>query len=283
MSISRELLIIEKAIDLFARNGIEATSVQDITNACGISKGAFYLSFKSKEELLVAIIDRFMKKIIAKNASVIRQELPVRDRLFQYYLLNFKIFYEYSSFITIYMREHIRTVNEEIVEKMNEFDKRNDETVLLLVDEILGEDRHTYRYDLMTMMKGFVFSYANYIFHHPQKYDLEHLAHVLVQRTFILAEHQTDRFITQQSWEQTMMPTHHPTIETVMQLAEELTSRYLDDTIVTQSLQLLIDEIKSPNPRQAIVKGLIANLIPYEEMSWFIYSVEIVLRTSKRS
>lgn len=60
----RRILIIEKSSELFAENGFAATSVQDITDACGISKGAFYLSFKSKESLLFAIFEYFSNKLI---------------------------------------------------------------------------------------------------------------------------------------------------------------------------------------------------------------------------
>ncbi|CAM4100818.1 hypothetical protein BAPA111461_18685 [Bacillus paramycoides] len=41
---------------LFATTGINATSVQEIVTACSISKGAFYLYFKSKDELLLATL-----------------------------------------------------------------------------------------------------------------------------------------------------------------------------------------------------------------------------------
>lgn len=60
---SKKLMIMEKAIELFSKNGVESTSIQDITNACGISKGAFYLSFKSKDDLLVEITDYFIKNL----------------------------------------------------------------------------------------------------------------------------------------------------------------------------------------------------------------------------
>ena len=48
---TKKQMIVDSAIELFAQKGIEATSVQQITAHCGISKGAFYLSFKSKDEL----------------------------------------------------------------------------------------------------------------------------------------------------------------------------------------------------------------------------------------
>lgn len=273
---SRETLIMEKAVELFAKNGIDATSVQDITTACGISKGAFYLVFKSKEELLVAIIDRLMQKFVTNNATVIRKDLPVRERLFQYFLLNFKIFYEYSPFLTIYIREHIRSVNEEIVEKVNELEKTNEEMVLVLIDELLGEQGKAYRYDLLTMVKGFVFSFAFYILNHPKKYDLEKLAQMLVERTVLLAEQKVDVFITAQSWDRISTPASRPTMKTIEKEAALLLEQFAEEPIIRDSVRLLVEELGSKEPRQAIIKGLLKNLDDCEEASWFAYSVEYV-------
>ena len=43
--------------DLFARRGIRATTVEQLARAAGISKGAFYLFFASKETLFFAIVE----------------------------------------------------------------------------------------------------------------------------------------------------------------------------------------------------------------------------------
>jgi len=43
----------------FLANGIAATSLADITDAAGVSKGLFYLYFKSKQELVLALQDQF--------------------------------------------------------------------------------------------------------------------------------------------------------------------------------------------------------------------------------
>ncbi len=44
------------ALDLFYRQGALATSVRDITNACGLTPGALYNHFGSKNELLYVIV-----------------------------------------------------------------------------------------------------------------------------------------------------------------------------------------------------------------------------------
>src|SRR4030042_2082569 len=50
--------IYETAIALFSSRGYENVTIQDISKAVGLSKGAFYVHFKSKDQV---IIEYFMK------------------------------------------------------------------------------------------------------------------------------------------------------------------------------------------------------------------------------
>lgn len=43
----------------FAAAGIKGARIEDITARCGLSKGAFYLHFKSKESLFKELVDQF--------------------------------------------------------------------------------------------------------------------------------------------------------------------------------------------------------------------------------
>lgn len=47
--------ILEVSLELFAEKGYDKTTMQDIVSALGMSKGAIYHHFKSKEELLDAV------------------------------------------------------------------------------------------------------------------------------------------------------------------------------------------------------------------------------------
>lgn len=55
--VSTRDLIVNAADDLFYRQGFEPTSFADIATAVGISRGNFYHHFKSKDEILEAVID----------------------------------------------------------------------------------------------------------------------------------------------------------------------------------------------------------------------------------
>ena len=55
--------ILEAAIKLFSTRGFNAASVDDICKEAGISKGAFYHHFESKQALFLALLDGWLETI----------------------------------------------------------------------------------------------------------------------------------------------------------------------------------------------------------------------------
>ena len=68
--------ILEKAFELFRKNGYMDTKVEDITKALGISKGSFYTYFKTKEELLCELLESKKKSEMEKYSKVKIDENP---------------------------------------------------------------------------------------------------------------------------------------------------------------------------------------------------------------
>ena len=55
--------ILDSATKLFSTRGFNAASVDDICKGAGISKGAFYHHFKSKQALVLALLDGWLQVI----------------------------------------------------------------------------------------------------------------------------------------------------------------------------------------------------------------------------
>ena len=55
----RVLQILEAATELFAKHGFDRTSVDEIAKKAGLSKGAIYWYFPSKEKILVALAEQY--------------------------------------------------------------------------------------------------------------------------------------------------------------------------------------------------------------------------------
>jgi AcrR family transcriptional regulator len=49
--------LLEAAVKLFCEQGLEGASVEEVAQAAGYTKGAFYANFKSKEELFLVMLD----------------------------------------------------------------------------------------------------------------------------------------------------------------------------------------------------------------------------------
>lgn len=72
---NRKEQVINKAHQLFIDKGFQATSIQDILDYSGISKGTFYNYFSSKNELLIAIFKNVFNKVEqGRNELLIGQD-----------------------------------------------------------------------------------------------------------------------------------------------------------------------------------------------------------------
>jgi AcrR family transcriptional regulator len=68
---TRERLL-EAAARLLARRGFDKASVDEIAAAAGYTKGAFYANFGSKEDLLLALMERHAAAARAERTEVLR-------------------------------------------------------------------------------------------------------------------------------------------------------------------------------------------------------------------
>lgn len=130
---------------LFGEKGYAVTSVQEITEAAGVTKGAFYHHFESKEELLRLIHDELLDYQLAilrmaldsteDSATMLRELLRALMINAAKYMANVTVFY--------YERRHLSgSQYKAIKRKRDEFDR------LFLEVFQRGIDDRTFRDDL---------------------------------------------------------------------------------------------------------------------------------------
>jgi len=69
------------AVDLFARHGFANTSVQQIVDAAGVTKGAMYHYFRSKDDLLFGIYEHLLTLQGEHLASIISTDGTTAQKL----------------------------------------------------------------------------------------------------------------------------------------------------------------------------------------------------------
>ena len=75
--------IVDISAELFAKKGYEQTSIQDILDATGLSKGGLYHHFKSKEEILEAVMQKRVQYVNGRFHNIIRntEETNAKEKL----------------------------------------------------------------------------------------------------------------------------------------------------------------------------------------------------------
>ncbi|RWZ58240.1 TetR/AcrR family transcriptional regulator [Halobacillus fulvus] len=77
----RKEKILETSIELFGKKGFQETSIQDIVSANDLTKGSFYYYFKSKEDVLVYIHERFINHLLHEQEMIIESATSNREKL----------------------------------------------------------------------------------------------------------------------------------------------------------------------------------------------------------
>lgn len=81
LSEERQKQILDAAIKEFARHGFHATRMEDIARASGLSKGAVYLYYKSKDAIITALMRTLFAWELRGARAVMEAEGSAADRL----------------------------------------------------------------------------------------------------------------------------------------------------------------------------------------------------------
>lgn len=63
--------LFEAAAQVFAEHGIGAASVQAVTTAAGLTRGAFYSNFSSKDELIAAMLTDHVEQTVRRHLELL--------------------------------------------------------------------------------------------------------------------------------------------------------------------------------------------------------------------
>jgi TetR/AcrR family transcriptional regulator, cholesterol catabolism regulator len=116
--------ILERAARLIHQRGYEATSMQEIAEACGLTKAGLYHHIKTKEALLLAIMhygmDMFEDMVLAKSSDIVDPVARLRECMARNIAL---VTQDASKEVTIILHEH-QTLTGTSAQEINSRKKR---------------------------------------------------------------------------------------------------------------------------------------------------------------
>lgn len=98
--------ILEAAAQIFGQKGFHAASMQDIAQAVNLQKASLYHHVSSKQEVLLAVLDRALDLLIDHMQAVVAQPLPPEEKLRQAMIVYLNVMLEHRDLAAVLLLEH---------------------------------------------------------------------------------------------------------------------------------------------------------------------------------
>jgi AcrR family transcriptional regulator len=273
----KEKVIIEAAIKLYAAKGFSSTSIQEIVTESGISKGAFYLYFKSKDALLIAILEYYFNHI-ENNVKAIEQEnLPVREKFAKQLSVLYKTMVEHKEFIIMQSREQAIPLNEEVKELM--FRKHYEAMIFYQASlkAIYGIKAEPHLWDLSLILEGLYNSYMRLLLFNSKGFQIEKVVEYILRRMDTVVEGLIgEEPITNQKKIEDLFReakaffiANPKDIKKVLAKMKQVIEDIPNNEDLNVSLDVLEAEISKDSPRLPVIQGMLFNFKDQEKLSLY--------------
>lgn len=271
----KEQRIIEESLKLFAQKGFAATSIQEIATACDISKGAFYLHFKSKEALLLAVLHYYFDLLSAKIKTIESEDLPPREKFVKQIECQMREIQQHKEFLIMQARENAIPFNDDIEAFIF---KMRTETHQLYRNRLIGmygREIEPYFWDLSAALQGIQHAFLHMTLVDGIELDVHSFAEFLLDSADDLQAGLKRRakppVIDSQAMENLFK--HHLNDDLfVLWLSDLKQENWSDDILV--SLDVIEQELQSSSPRPAVLRGMLANLTEEPSLHEFMQAVK---------
>jgi len=274
--------IIKKAIHLFATEGFHPTSIQDICTVSGISKGAFYLHFDSKDQLLVEIYEYYYDSLHEQVQQVKEQaETPYESFLLQLEA-HYETIFKHRDFIIMQLQEQELSTNPAIRSFVTEMKEVRFEWIKKNFTLLYGDEIEPYVYDLSILLEGMNKAYLQTILHLELEINPKDLAVWILDR---LNDHKESLlikrvppFITSDILQEKHEEKHDQELDDVIESVSQVISglKTSEEKVAEwlEALDVLKAEAKKVEPRAIIIQGMLKTLEDAPDLEFYCKRLE---------
>lgn len=98
--------ILEAAAQVFRQKGFHGASMQDIAKAVNLQKPSLYHHVSSKQEILLALLDRALELLLERIAPISTQDIPADKKLREMIRAYLQILAENTDLSAVLLFEH---------------------------------------------------------------------------------------------------------------------------------------------------------------------------------
>jgi AcrR family transcriptional regulator len=98
--------ILEAAAQVFRQKGFHGASMQDIAKAVSLQKASLYHHVSSKQEILLALLDRALELLLERISAICNQNIPADKKLQEMVRAYLQILTENTDLSAVLLFEH---------------------------------------------------------------------------------------------------------------------------------------------------------------------------------
>jgi AcrR family transcriptional regulator len=130
--------LLDAAEEVFVKRGVTGAALEEIASEAGFSRGAIYAHFGSKDELLLAVLDRFMERQLDQYLQMEHREDPLEAAVDAAGLFR-KVFSPELVPLELELRVNALR-NPAFRQRMAEVDRRLSDSSARLIEKMVGDD-----------------------------------------------------------------------------------------------------------------------------------------------
>ncbi|MFP7492423.1 TetR/AcrR family transcriptional regulator [Terribacillus saccharophilus] len=266
----KKITIIERATEIIAKKGYHAASIQEIAEASKLSKGAFYLYFKSKDELMAEIVRYHFGQISAEIEKVDQQQLDKREKAKLRLATMMREFIKRGNFFIMQRHDIDSDIGKEMeLFFLDEMERGRRKTEHDLLD-LYGEESRPYLKDLRMIQEGILFQFMADVLLHGLILDMNKTAAYILERmddiVTGLLKRKAEPLVTEATPISASIFERELKEREVLQVLDRIQvvilSLDLDEQDVKELqgvVELLQEEIRKKEPKKLLIQGLAAN------------------------
>ncbi len=130
----RQIQILDKSIGIIHSEGIQGFTIKNLSKAIGFTEAAIYRHFKSKNEILCAVLDNFTGKLLEFIATIDENESNSLEKIKMVYEKLSTTFTNKPAYVSVIFSEEIFKNNNTLSKKVSKILKLNNNAFKSIIE-----------------------------------------------------------------------------------------------------------------------------------------------------
>ncbi len=136
---NRQYEIIENAGKILTEHGISGLTVKNLANEIGFSEGALYRHFKSKEDIIIGML-QYLEDDMQKRFSAIDKNLPALIQLKEIFSTQLSFFKKHPQFVVAVFSDGLMEESDKINQHINNIMKIKLSFLVPIINQLQKEN-----------------------------------------------------------------------------------------------------------------------------------------------